>query len=157
EKFKDSDTPPPEALNTIVSWGVDLLRSVRGGGGTIGSVDCTVPADAPVTIKVAGATTGDFEPGIYPQIQVDGIAVDAGPMGSGSLGRFVFKPLDLNPTLDALESAAGQLSEAWFDANWRVLIPAWEGLSFDNFAIDATSPATPADPSTGMPARPGEH
>jgi hypothetical protein len=156
EKFKGSDTPPPEALNTIVGYGVDLLRSFRGGGGTVGSVDCTVPADAPVTIKMAGATTGDFESGVYPKIQVNGIAVDAGAMGNGSLGEFIFKPLDLNPALNALEAAAGQLNEAWFDANWRLLIPSWDGFSFNNFALDVTTPETPADPSTGMPARPSE-
>jgi hypothetical protein len=156
EKFKDSDTPPPEALETIVGYGVDLLRAFRGGGGTVGAVDCTVPADAPVTIKMAGAQTGDFESGIYPHIQVDGVAVDAGAMGNGSLGQFLFKPLDLNPTLDALEAAAGQLNEAWFDANWRLLIPSWEGFSFNNFALDVTTPETPADPSMGMPARPSE-
>jgi hypothetical protein len=156
EKFKGSDTPPPEALNTIVGYGVDLLRSFRGGGGTVGSVDCTVPADAPVTIKMAGATTGDFESGVYPKIQVNGIAVDASAMGNGSLGEFIFKPLDLNPALNALEAAAGQLNEAWFDANWRLLIPSWDGFSFNNFALDVTTPETPADPSTGMPARPSE-
>lgn len=156
EKFKGASEPPPEALNTIIAYGVDLLRAFRGGGGTVGAIDCTVPADAPVTIKMAGATTGDFEPGIYPHIQVNGIAVDAGPMGTGSLGEFLFKPLDLNPSLNALEAAAGQLSEAWFEANWRLLIPSWEGFSLNNFAIDVTSPEMPADPSTGMPARPSE-
>lgn len=156
EKFKGQSEPPPEALNTIVAYGVDLLRAFRGGGGTVGAIDCTIPGDAAVTVKVAGATTGDFESAVYPRIKVDGIKVDAGKLGGGSLGDFVFKPLDLNPTLNALESAAGQLSEAWFDANWRLLIPSWDGLSFSNFAIDATSPETPADPSTGMPARPAE-
>jgi hypothetical protein len=156
EKLKGANEPPPEALNTLVAYGVDLLRSIRGGAGSAGAVDCTVPADTPITIKLAGATTGDFEPGIYPRIQVNGVAVDAGPMGNGSLGEFLFKPLDLNPSLNALESAAGQLSEAWFEANWRLLIPSWEGFSFNNFAIDVTTPETPADPSTGMPARPSE-
>jgi hypothetical protein len=157
EKYKDAPEPPPEAINTFVAYGVDLLRAFRGGGGTVGAIDCTVPADVPVTVKVAGATTGDFESGIYPQIKVGSISVDAGAMGNGSLGEFVFKPLDLNPTLSALESAAGQLSEAWFDANWRLLIPSWEGLSFANFALDVTSPEMPADATTGMPARPSEH
>ncbi|MEO7221697.1 MAG: hypothetical protein ABIY37_04425 [Devosia sp.] len=157
EKFKDAPEPPPEAINTIVSYGVDILRAFRGGGGTIGAIDCTVPNETPVSIKMAGASTGDFESAIYPEIKVNGIVVDAGPMGSGSLGEFQFKPLDLNPTLNALDEAAGQLNEAWFETNWRLLIPSWDGFSFANFAIDATSPDMPADPAMGMPARPGEH
>ncbi len=157
EKFKDASEPPPEAINTIVSYGVDLLRAFRGGAGTVGAVDCTVPGETPFSIKMGGATSGDFEPGIYPQIKVSGIAVDAGANGNGSLGEFLFKPLDLNPTLKALDSAAGQLSEAWFDTNWRLLIPSWDGFSFANFALDATSPDMPADPVMGTPARTGEH
>jgi hypothetical protein len=126
-----------------VGYGVDLLRAFRGGAGTVGSVDCDVPGDTPVSVKMAGATTGDFEPAVYPEIKVSGISVDAGALGSGSLGEFVLHPIDLNPTLDALESAAGQLSEDWFDANWRSLIPSWGGFSFADFAIDAINPDKP--------------
>lgn len=157
EKFKDAAEPPPEAIDTFVSYGVDLLRAFRGGGGTVGAIDCTVPGDAPVKITVAGATTGDFESAVYPRLDVGAISVDAGEMGSASLGEFVFKPLDLNPTLDALESALGQFSEAWAETNWRRLIPSWEGMSFSDFALDVMTPEMPADPAMGMPARPSEH
>jgi hypothetical protein len=157
QKYKDAEDPPPEAIEAVVAYGVDLFRAFRGGGGTVGAVDCTVPSDTPISIKVAGATTGDFESGVYPQMTVSGIAVDAGEMGTGSLGEFLFKPLDLNPTLNALEAAAGQLSEAWFETNWRLLIPSWDGLSFSNFALDVTTPEQPADPANFMPARPSEH
>jgi hypothetical protein len=156
EKFKGADEPPPEALDVIVGYAIDIFRGFRGGAGTVGAIDCNVPGDTPVSVKLAGATTSNFEPGIYPEIKVGAISVDAGEMGNGSLGEFVLRPIDFNPTLDALESAAGQLSEAWFDANWRLLIPSWQGLSFSNFAIDATTPAAPADPATGMPARKSE-
>lgn len=143
EKFKSSSEPPPEAINTIVAYGVDLLRAFRGGGGTVGTVDCTVPSDTPINVKVAGATTGDFESGVYPNVTISGIAVDAGQLGTGGLGEFVLKSIDLNPTLNALEGAAGQLNEAWFDKNWRLLIPSWSGLSFANFAIDSINPDNP--------------
>jgi hypothetical protein len=144
EKFKDASEPPPEAINTIVAYGVDLLRAFRGGGGTVGAVDCTVSSEAPITVKVAGATTGDFESGVYPNITVNGIAVDAGQLGTAGLGAFVFKSIDLNPTLNALEAAAGQLNEAWFDKNWRLLIPSWDGLSLSDFALDMINPENPS-------------
>lgn len=143
EKHKDASEPPPEAINTIVAYGVDLLRAFRGGAGTVGAVDCNVPGETPVSIKVAGATNGEFESGIYPEIKVSGISVDAGPLGMGGLGEFVLKTIDLNPTLDALESAAGQLNEAWFEQNWRRLIPSVKGLSLSDFTLDAINPENP--------------
>jgi hypothetical protein len=149
--------PSPEAIGTVVSYATDVLRAFRGGAAEIGAVDCTIPApEGEITFKLAGAGMSDFEPAVYPELRVNGVAVDAGEAGSGSLGEFVFKPLDLNPTIDALDSAQGQLSEEWFEANWRQLIPSWEGLSFADFAIDVVTPAVPADASLGMPARPGE-
>ena len=157
EKYKDADEPPPEALEIIVGYAVDLFRGFRGGAGAVGAIDCTIPGDDPVSIKLAGATTGGFEPGIYPEIKVGTLSVDAGENGTASLGEFVLHPIDFNPTLDALESAAGQLSEAWFESNWRRLIPSWGGLSFSDFAVDVTTPATPGNSTLGTPATPSEH
>jgi len=156
EQFKDADEPPPEALDVIVGYAIDIFRAFRGGAGTVGAVDCTVPGETPVSIKLAGASSGNFESAIYPEIKVGAISVDAGAMGNGSLGEFVLRPIDFNPTLAALESAKGQLSEAWFEQNWRQLIPSWDGMSFANFAIDAMTPEQPADAYTGAPARPSE-
>ena len=144
EKFKDNSEPPPEAINTLVSYGIDLFRAFRGGGGTVGAVDCNVPGDTPVTIKVAGASSGDFESGVYPEIKVGEIAVDAGALGNGSLGEFVLKPIDFNPTLDGLESAGGKLDDDWFEQNWRRIIPSMKGLSVSNFALDAINPDDPS-------------
>ncbi|HZY66996.1 MAG TPA: hypothetical protein VFE52_00325, partial [Devosia sp.] len=149
---------PPEAVGTLVSYVADILRSIRGGSTSIGPIECSGQPEpnATVSVKVDGASSGNFEPGVYPEFRVGAISVDAGEQGTGSLGEFVFKAMDLNPTLEALDSAAGQLSDAWFDANWRRLIPSWEGLSFKGFALDAVTPPTAADPSTGTPARPSE-
>ena len=143
EKYSAADEPPPEALSTIVSWATDIFRAVRGGAGTVGAIDCTIPGEMPVSIKVGGATTSGFEPGIYPEFKVMGIAVDAGPMGNGSLGEFALKPIDFTGTLEALDSAAGELSEAWMEANWRRLIPAFGGFSLSNFAVDTINPDKP--------------
>ncbi len=146
EQFKEADEPPPEAINVIVGYAVDIFRSFRGGAGTVGAIDCTVPGEMPFAIKVAGASTTNFEPGIYPEIKVDGFSVDAGPLGTGSLAQFLLKTIDFNPTLDALESAAGQLNEKWFEDNWRRVIPHFGGFSLSNFAIDAINPDNPEGP-----------
>jgi hypothetical protein len=146
EQFKDADEPPPEAINVIVGYAVDIFRSFRGGAGTVGAVDCTVPGEMPIAIKVAGASTSNFEPGVYPEIKIDGFSVDAGALGTGSLAQFLLKTIDLNPTLDALESAAGQLNDKWFEDNWRRVIPHFSGFSLSNFAIDSINPDNPEGP-----------
>ena len=109
ETFKGASAPPPEALNTIVAYGVDLLRAFRGGGGTVGAIDCTVPADAPVTIKVAGAT-----------------AARQRHAGSGQ----GFQPHRLHPRLHVLQRAhlAGRQPDAAARAGRGVHQQRWEGL-----------------------------
>src|SRR5690606_31261778 len=37
----------------------------------------------------------------------------------------------------------GELSEAWMEANWRRLIPAFGGFSLSNFAVDTINPDKP--------------
>ncbi len=142
-----SDEPPLPALKTFVSYMTDVLRAFRGGSGSIGAVDCSGEAEPgqSVTFKLAGASAGDFEPGIYPELKLSGLSVDAGAQGNGSLGEFVIKHIDLNPTLTALDAAVDQLSEDWFEDNGRLLIPSIAGLSFSGFAIDAPNPDKPGE------------
>jgi hypothetical protein len=145
QTFTADKEPPPEALSTVIGYGVDLFRAVRGGGATVGAIDCDIPADGqPVKFGIASIKTNDIEPGIYPNFELGGIAVDAGPMGTGALVQFVLKAIDFNPTLDALDAAAGQLSDAWFEANWRQLLPSFGGLSLSGFALDAINPENPS-------------
>lgn len=142
-KYPSGNEPPPEVLSSLITQVIDLVRGFRGGASTVGGIDCNVPGDLPITVKIAGASTTDFEPGVYPNIKVSGLAIDAGPLGNGSLGEFLLKTIDFNPTLNALEAAAGQLSDEWFENNWRALLPSMEGLSLANFAVDAINPDSP--------------
>jgi hypothetical protein len=143
KKYPNGSEPPAEVLSSLITQVIDLVRGFRGGASTVGAIDCKVPGELPITVKIAGASTTDFEPAIYPNIKVSGLAIDAGPLGNGSLGEFLLKTIDFNSTLDALEGAAGQLSDAWFEKNWRLLLPSMEGLSLANFAIDAINPDSP--------------
>lgn len=143
----ESGEPPPAAIKTAVSYVTDVLRAFRGGSGSVGAVDCSGEPEAgkTVSIKLVGASTSDIEPGIYPEIKISGLAVDAGEMGKGSLGEFVLKHIDLNPTLEALDANIDNLNEAWFDKNGRLLIPSIAGLSFSGFDIDAPNPDKPGE------------
>lgn len=145
EKHKDAESPPPEAIGTFVNYMSGILRGLSGGASSVGAIDCDVPGDAPTKFSIAGVATGGFEPAIYPEVKLGGIKVDAGALGAGSLGEFVLKSIDLNPTLNALEAGASQLTESWFDANWRLLIPSFGGFSLSSFAIDAVNPDKPGE------------
>lgn len=139
-KYPSGNEPPPEVLSSLISQVIDLVRGFRGGASAVGAIDCNVPGELPITVKIAGASTTDFEPAVYPEIRVSGLAVDAGPLGNGSLGEFLLKTIDFNPTLNALESAAGKLSDEWFEENWRALLPSFAGMSLADFAVDAINP-----------------
>lgn len=145
-EFKnDMDEPPMAAIRTVASWGIDVFRAIRGGASTVGAIDCTAGPQNEVAVKVAGAEMGNFEPGVYPTIALRGLDIDAGKEGRGGLGEFVLKNIDFNPTLDALEAGLDQLSEAWFEANWRSLIPAMAGLSVSALDLDAPNPESPGE------------
>ncbi|RYE09275.1 MAG: hypothetical protein EOP22_10175 [Hyphomicrobiales bacterium] len=145
QSLDQSSEPSPAQIKTMVGYAVDLFRGFRGGGGDIGAVDCNVPGDTPASLKIAGASTGGFEPALYPQVKVSGISVEAGELGHGALGEFVLKPIDFNPTLNALGTNLADLSEEWFDKNWRLLIPSFSGLSLSGFDIDAPNPDKPSE------------
>lgn len=142
-----SGEPPKPAIKTVVGYFTDVLRAFRGGSGSVGVVDCSGEAEEgmPISIKLAGASASDIEPGVYPEIRISGLSVDAGAQGKGSLGEFVLKHIDLNPTLEALDANIDQLSEDWFNKNGRLLIPSIAGLSFSGFDIDAPNPDRPGE------------
>lgn len=140
-----ADDPPPEVIAIVVDYVGDILRAVSGGASSVGAIDCDVPGDMPVKVSVGGITTGGFAPGIYPDFKISGLAIDAGDLGNGALDEVALKKIDLNPALEALDSANGQFSEAWFEANWRKLIPSFEGFSFSGFAVDSINPENPEE------------
>ena len=134
EKFKGADEPPPEALDVIVGYGVDLLRAFRGGAGTVGAIDCTVPGETPVSIKIAGASTGDFESGVYPRDQgqwhrrrcrrLSATARWANSCSSRSTS-IPRSMRSMPPTVSSTKPGS--------TTNWRQLIPSWDGLSLRQF------------------------
>jgi hypothetical protein len=144
-----SEEPPPESITTIVRYIADLLTGFRGGAATIGAVDCTVPASVAdgteVKFKLGSVTTSNFEQGVYPSATLNGLSVDAGTQGHGTLQSFTIKPTDLNPPIKAIEAEAGTLTPEWFEANARLLIPSFGGLSFSGLDLDTINPDKPSE------------
>ncbi|MBI4923693.1 MAG: hypothetical protein HY834_18290 [Devosia nanyangense] len=144
-----SREPPPESISNLVRYFADLLTGFRGGAATVGAVDCTVPASVAdgteVSIKLGGMNTGDFEQGVYPSVALNGLSIDAGTMGHGTLENFTLKPTDLNPPIQAIEAETGTLTPQWFEANARRLIPSFGGFSFAGLDLDTVNPDKPGE------------
>jgi len=143
DQYKGTDAPPPEALSVLVTYISDIVRGVSGGAGSVGAIACEVPGEVPVKVAISGISTDGFEPAIYPDVRISGVSVDAGAMGAGALGEFVLKHIDFNPTFDALDAGKNQLTEDWFQSNWRLLLPSFGGFSFADLDIDAPNPDKP--------------
>jgi hypothetical protein len=136
-------SPPAAALGTVVSYVTDILKAFNTSPGTFDGVSCSGNADGkPVSVSLGEIDVGGYQSAVYPAITLNAIKVDAGDEGTFSLDKAVFKTLDLNPPLDAIDGA-GTLDEAWFDANARRLIPSWAGFSLAGLSLDMVDPEAP--------------
>ncbi|OYW97611.1 MAG: hypothetical protein B7Z15_22960, partial [Rhizobiales bacterium 32-66-8] len=107
-------------------------------------IDCSGSDDQgrPLTIAIGGITMGAWLPGVYPSFSAEGIEVAVEGDGAISLGSATFKEMDLSGPIAAIEGAPEAIDEAWFVANARSLIPAFEGFAFADVAVDIPDPET---------------
>ena len=136
-------TPPsPETVKTMIDYYVDLFTAFESTPTTAGGFTCNGPDDKgqPMIIASGPITMGGFKPGIYPELVVNDFKLEVTGDGSMSFGNFTFKPMDFANAIATLQNATGPLDEAWFTANARKLIPAFDGLSLADFAMDIPDP-----------------
>ena len=137
----ESSTPSPEVLRAIMDFYADLLTAFEStpmiGKGLACSGSDGKGSD--VAVSTGALEMAGYVPGIYPSISLDDLAIEVtGPeAGSVSLGNFTWKAMDFSGPLEAIEAAPTVLTEQWFADNWRKLIPAIEGLSLSELAVDA--------------------
>lgn len=135
---------PPETIRTIIDFYIDILTAFRSTPTFTDGFECsgTDPSGQSVAISGGAMEVGGFEPAIYPYFSLNNIAisVEGGPeAGTFNLGNLTWKQMDFAQPIAAL-TAATTLDEAWFEANWRKLIPALDGLSLADLAIDVPNP-----------------
>jgi hypothetical protein len=134
--------PMPEQMGKIIDFYVDILTAFESSPMAMEGFSCTGKSDKgnPVAVTSGGLDVGGWAPGTYPAISVNATRVDVENEGWISLGNFTFKKMDFNAALAVLKASKAELSEAWFEANWRKVIPALDGLSFSDFAMDIPDP-----------------
>ncbi len=150
QKTDPTAMPAPADVKALVGYYTDLLTAFASDPMQFEGFDCTgTDFTSSKPVKVASGTigVGNFEPGIYPNISLDGFKVEADG-GLVDVGNFTWKRMDLNGPIAALEGAE-QLDEAWFMANWRKLVPAMDGLSFSDVTFDIPSPDSPGQRVAG--------
>lgn len=135
---------PPETIRSIIDFYIDILTAFRSTPTFADGFECSGADPGGQSVAISGGTmeVGGFEPGIYPHIALNDIAVsvEGGPeTGSFSLGNFTWKRTDFAQPIAALKAAA-TLDQAWFEANWRKLIPALDGLALADLAVDVPNP-----------------
>ena len=137
--------PDPEAIAKVVSYYLDLMTAFQSGPAEFDGFTCSgKSADGQAMQIASGPMTMDgFEPGTYPAVAIDDFRIDVENDGWMEFGNVTLKPMDFNAAIAALREAAATLDEAWFAANWRKLVPAFDGLSLAGFSMDIPDPETP--------------
>jgi hypothetical protein len=138
---------PPELLSQFMGVYADFLTAFRSSPLTFDGIDCTGTTEdgAPMTLSIGAMTVGGFEPGIYPEITLEGldVSVEGGAEeGSFTLSQAVLKSFDFSQQVDVLENLPADAGEAWWQENFRTLIPAFGGFSLSGLSFDIPDPET---------------
>jgi hypothetical protein len=139
------EPPPPGVVTGFVRYYVDFLTAFASSPLEATGLSCSGSdhTGGQVRIELGPVTMGGFEPGIYPPLSLNDFRLETTDKGWMELENFTWKRADLTGPLAAVEAAGDELGEAWFEANWRRIIPAFEGLSLRGFGMDIADPESP--------------
>lgn len=138
------EAPDPEAVASVLRFYADLFTAFRSSPTEFDGFTCSGRNNdgQPLEIRSGPITIGSFEPGLYPAITVNDVRFEVADQGWMQFGSLTMKAMDFTGAIAALGSAA-TLDEAWFAANWRKLLPAFDGFAVSGFGIDAPDPQAP--------------
>lgn len=139
---KASPAEQPAMISKIIDFYVDILTAFKSTPMQMSGFTCagTGPEGEKLAVTAGAAEVGGFAPGVYPYVSVSDLGFDLTDVGSASLGNFTVKQTDFNNAIAAIMAHKAELSEAWFEKNWRLIIPAFDGLSFSKLAVDLPNP-----------------
>lgn len=139
---EEAEEPPPELVGALLRMYADMFTAFQSSPVTFGGFTCDGVDDdnRPISISVASGEMGGMKPGFYPAISVDGMSVEVEGDGSVAIGNMTIKQMDLSGPIAAINAAPEAIDESWFEDNVRALIPAFEGFSFSDVAIDVPDP-----------------
>lgn len=140
-ELENNDDPSPETVGRMLRIYGDIFTAFETSPVTFGGLECTGEEDGrPMTFSIAGMSMGGMSPGTYPSISMDGLEASVEGDGTFSVGNVTIKQMDLTGPIAAIAAAPAAIDEAWFMANARALIPAFEGFSFSDVVVDIPDP-----------------
>lgn len=147
---KAGTTFPPEKIKQLVLFYTDLLTAFSTSPMTFEGFSCSGKDEKgkPVAISSGPITAGSFEPAIYPQFSLDDFRIGTEGEGHVNFGNFTWKRMDFANAIATLEAAA-TLDEAYFAANWRKLVPYFDGFSVTDLDVDVPDESKPGERVTG--------
>ncbi len=137
-------TVDPALVTRVVAFYIDMFTAFRSSPGAFDGFTCSGsnPEGQPLRITSGPMAMGGFEPGVYPAVEARDFRMDVEGQGWLEAGRMTFKAMDFTAAIAALQ-AADTLDEAWFAANWRKLLPAFDGFAIADFGLDIPDPEAP--------------
>ncbi|KKC34336.1 hypothetical protein [Devosia psychrophila] len=141
KSLEGQDDPSPETIGTLLRIYGDFFTAFESSPATFDGFDCSGEDEGrPMSFSIAGMTMGGMSPGIYPSIAMDGLDIAVDGDGTIKVGNLTIKEMDLSGPLAAIAAAPAALDEAWFMANARALVPAFEGFAFSDVVVDIPDP-----------------
>ncbi|WP_423067264.1 hypothetical protein [Devosia sp. CN2-171] len=151
EAAQTAGTPvPPEDIKQIALFYTDLLTAFTSTPMTFAGFECAGKDEAgkAMNFSVGTMTADGFEPAKYPAFSLDDLKIDVEGDGHVNFGNFTWKKMDFSTAIATVEAAA-TLDEAFFEANWRQLVPAMDGFSLASLDVDTPNPDKPGERITG--------
>jgi len=138
------ETVDAALVGRVVAFYIDMFTAFRSSPGEFDGFTCSGrnPEGQPLQISSGAIAMGGFEPGVYPPVEARDFRMDVEGQGWLEAGRMTFKAMDFTGAIAALQAAA-TLDEAWFAANWRKLVPAFDGFAIADFGLDIPDPEAP--------------
>lgn len=138
----------PEQVKKVVLFYTDVLTAFTNSPSKFAGFECSGKDDKGEAVSFSSGliTAGGFEPGVYPDFGVNDldITIEGAEAGTVKFSNFTWKKMDFNTAISTLEAAA-TLDEAFFEANWRKLVPALDGMSLAGLEVDAPNPDKPGE------------
>lgn len=137
--------PTSEQIAWLVGFYADFLTAVTSTPSTVDGMKCHVQdptTGRPIDVTSGELTVGGFEPGIYPAIGLNDLRIAVGGEGFMEFGNFTWKKIDFNGPIKALLDVGPTIDAAWFETNWRKIIPALDGFSLADVSFDLPDEST---------------
>lgn len=134
----DEEVPAPEDVAKFVAFYVDVIDALEVSPVNFAGFSCsgTDEDNKAIAFGVDQIKVGAFANGRYPDVTAKNIKIGVDKDGAIALASFVFKGLDFSGPLAALKAAGDKVDPAWFEANYRQLIPGFGGIAFNKLTVD---------------------